>query len=738
MTKSLKIIRFVLLAGIFIAPLTPLIVTKFLFFPFITGKNFFFRIVVEIIASLWLIMAVYDKRYRPKKSWILYFFSVFVAVLVLATIFGANPYRSFWSNFERMEGLITYLHLFAYFLILSISLNKEKLWKIFFNISLGVSFFVAIYGLLQLTGTLAIHQSDVRLDATLGNASYLAIYMVFHIFIALWLFLKDRNWYRWFYIPVTVLETVILYYTATRGAILGFVGGLFLSLLIISLFSESKKIKIAAVSFIGAIVLFAGVFFLVKDSDFVRHSPVLSRFSSISMSDLGTQSRFVVWKISWEGFKEKPIFGWGPENYNLVFNKYYEPVLWAQEPWFDRAHNVFFDKLTTSGILGLLAYLGLFGAPLFYILLRRKKYGFSVYDSGILTGMFAAYFFHNIFVFDNIVSSIVFCSFLAYIHFRTIDSGQFLRDEKIFSSPDDYKKPALVSFITIAGVFVIYSANVSGILSANSLLSGIMHKEVGFNNPEVAEQEFKASLDYFKKSIAYDSFGTPEAREHLANFSSRLFDFTQASDEIKMKVFDAASSEMKKQIEESPDDIRYLLFGSSLYNEAKMYDEAIVLLKKAVELSPRKQQIYFELATSYINKKDYENCVPILKTAFDLDPAYDEARVIYAMALIMSGRESEGENLLKEKYGTEILVDERLIRAYIERGDYHKVAAILEKLVEQSPDNAQYQLRLGASYLQIGQREKAIAQIQKVIELEPNFKEQGEYYINEIRAGRNP
>lgn len=697
---------------------------------------------MEIIASLWLILAVYDKRYRPKfaggRTWILYFFSAFVAVLVLATIFGANPYRSFWSNFERMEGLITYLHLFAYFLILSVSLNKEKLWKIFFNISLGVSFCVAIYGLLQLTGTLAIHQSDVRLDATLGNASYLAIYMVFHIFIALWLFLKDRNWYRWFYIPVMVLEAIILYYTATRGAILGFVGGLFLSLLIIGLFSESKKAKIITVSFVGAIVLLAGVFFLVKDSDFVRHSPVLSRFSSISVSDLGTQSRFVVWKISWEGFKEKPIFGWGPENYNLVFNKYYEPVLWAQEPWFDRAHNVFFDKLTTSGILGLLVYLGLFGAPLFYILLRRKKYGFSVYDSGILTGMFAAYFFHNIFVFDNIISSIIFCSFLAYIHFRTTDSGQFLRDEKIFSSPDDYKKPALVSFIAITGVFVIYSANVPGILSANNLLSGIMHKEVGFNNPEVSGGQFEESLKSFNKAIAYDSFGIPEAREHLANFSSRLFDFTQASDEIKMKVFDAASSEMKKQVENSPDDIRYLLFESTLYNEAKMYDEAIVLLKKAVELSPRKQQIYFELATSYMNKKNYEDALPLLKTAFDLDPEYGEARKIYAMILIMSGRESEGENLLKEKYGTEILADERLIRAYIERGDYHKVAAILEKLVEQSPDNAQYQLRLGASYLQIGQREKAISQIQKVIELEPNFKEQGEYYINEIRAGRNP
>jgi len=40
--------------------------------------------------------------------------------------------------------------------------------------------------------------------------------------------------------------------------------------------------------------------------------------------------------------------------------------------------------------------------------------------------------------------------------------------------------------------------------------------------------------------------------------------------------------------------------------------------------------------------------------------------------------------------------------------------------------------------MQIGERQKAIEQLEKVIEIEPKFKQQGEYYINQIRAGRNP
>lgn len=34
-----------------------------------------------------------------------------------------------------------------------------------------------------------------------------------------------------------------------------------------------------------------------------------------------------------EGFKEHPILGWGQDNFILVFNKYYDPRLYSQEPF---------------------------------------------------------------------------------------------------------------------------------------------------------------------------------------------------------------------------------------------------------------------------------------------------------------------------------------------------------------------------------------------------------------------
>ena len=67
-----------------------------------------------------------------------------------------------------------------------------------------------------------------------------------------------------------------------------------------------------------------------------------------------------------KGFIEKPILGWGQEGFNFVFNKYYDPRMYTQEPWFDRAHNTYLDWLIVGGALGLLSYLAIIF--LFYII----------------------------------------------------------------------------------------------------------------------------------------------------------------------------------------------------------------------------------------------------------------------------------------------------------------------------------------------------------------------------------
>jgi len=136
------------------------------------------------MTALWLILLLFDAKYKPRKNWVLVMLAIFVGVVALSSVFGENFYRSFWSNYERMEGLITYLHLLAFFLVLAGTMKTERVWNRLFNTTLFASAIVAFYGVFQLFGILKTHQGN-RLDATLGNASYLAVYMVFHIFLAM-------------------------------------------------------------------------------------------------------------------------------------------------------------------------------------------------------------------------------------------------------------------------------------------------------------------------------------------------------------------------------------------------------------------------------------------------------------------------------------------------------------------------------------------------------------------------
>lgn len=733
MNKSLKIIKYLILTGIFLTPFLALIVSSSMFFPFITGKNFIFRILVEVITALWLTLVLFDKRYRPKNSLIFLAVISFVGIIFLSAIFGENFYRSFWSNYERMEGVITYLHLLGLFIVASSVIRTEKVWNLFFHTNLGASLIVGAYGLLQLISPerFPTHQGN-RIDASLGNASYLAIYMVFNIFLALILMFRQKGRVKYFYLPVIAVQVVVLYATETRGAILGMIGGALLSAIFLVVFAKNKKIKLAASSAIMGIIAIVGLFFAFKDSNFVKNNHTLNRFATISLMETTTESRLTIWKMSWEGFKEKPILGWGPENYNLVFNKYYQPVLWKQEPWFDRAHNVFFDRLTTNGILGLFSYLGLLAIALYYLWSRKKGASFSATDSALFSGMFLAYFFNNLFVFDNIISLIQFFVFIAYIHSKSsapvplpvVDAREQVKN----SGQSSYGKATIVVIIGGLFMFIIYTANVPAIMTSRTLIDSLKAASAG---------KVEESFGGFQKAISYDSFGTLESREHLSNFAMQAVNYSNLDAELKKKIQDYTVDQLIKQNEEYPDDIREMVFLSAFYGKIGKYDESISVIQKAIELSPMKQQLYFELGGAYLNKGEYEKGLEVLKKAFELDEDFKDARKIYAVAAIFAGKETLAEELMKDFGGT-VLADERFLRAYAQKNNYNKVVGILNLFIKNEPSNIQHRLNLAAVYLKAGKRTQSIEQIQKAVEINPSFKEQGEFYINEIKAGRNP
>ncbi len=715
--------------GVFCVPFIPLIVSASMFFPFITGKNFAFRIITEIIFAAWILLALRLPEFRPKRSYLLCALSAFLLVMLLADVFGANPFKSFWSNFERMEGYITLAHLFAYFLVASSVLSTERFWLRFFATSVGVSALLGFYGVLQLAGTIVINQGGVRLDGTFGNAAYFAGYMLSHFFLTLFLLARHRVSVaaRWGYGVALSLQFFVLYFSATRGAAIGLTAGLFLSALLVAVLEKNNpRWRTLALGILVAVVVIAGALYTGKNSNFIRSNSTLSRFASISAKDAGP--RFMVWGMAFQGFKEHPLLGWGQEGFNFVFNKYYNPNMWGQEQWFDRTHNVVFDWLIAGGLLGLLSYLLLFVISLSYLWRKKEnEAGFTLVEKSILTGLLAAYFTHNFFVFDNLGSYLFFFSFLAFLHIRV--AGKTLGGTKHYSLVSSTGGlSATATTLALVLISSLYFLNIKQIQTATDLIDALKPQVGG-----LAE-----NLKAYERALARDSLARQEIAEQIAQTASSVIGSPQAPQELKNGFTSLAVVALENQIAKVPNDARHRFFLGMFLDRFGRFAEALPTLEAAHALSPQKQTIAFELANAYLGTGRGADALVLLKEAFESAPDFISARIIYAVVAISQKQFQLADELLTPLSGTPEAFDDRIIRAYYEARQYPKVLALWENRVKETPENPQFRISLAAAYFLNGNKARAIEVLQDVLKLKPEAKAEIEKYIADIRAGRNP
>ncbi len=725
--------KYSLIVGLVAVLSTPFIIADSQLFPFITGKAFTFRILTEVLLGLWLIGMFFDSSIRPRFSWILGSVLIFGAVVTVADLTGMSFYKSFWSNFERMDGLVTTLHLVAYFLVAGSVLNTRSKWKYFFDTSVVASFIMSFYVFLQLAGRITINQGGVRVDGTFGNATYLAVYMMFNFFITLFLLFRiytsGKSESKWFvfawYVVALVCQVISIYFTATRGVILGLIGGLVLSTLVVAIFERSQPtIRKIALGGLVAIALLVGGFFMIRNTQFVTQSPTLSRFTSMSVEQISSQGRRYIWPMAWEGFKEKPILGWGQENFNYVFNKYYDPRMYAQEQWFDRAHNVVLDWLVVGGVLGLVAYFAMFIALL---VLLWKNTTFSLVEKSLILGLVGAYFFQNLFVFDNQISYIYFFSLLAFIHSENTreksEPGWLSR----FSANTLVTQKILPVIVIIVTAGLIYGLNIRPISASRNLIKSL----------NVARTSPEQSLNFFRETFRSNTFANKEAVEQLFN-QLNYFINPSVGEGIKKDYADLAIQNLDIQIEKFPSDARPLLFMGSLMNRLGDYQGALTYLEKAVSESPNKQTIIFEVGLAYLSSGDVKKALEHFKIAYDLAPDFSEARIFYAIAAIYDKNPTLTNELLAPLSVDTLALDERVVSAFASNGRMADATKLVEKRVEMEPQNVSLRFRLSAGYLALDQRAKSIEVLREVVRLFPEHKDQVEYYIKEIQAGRNP
>ena len=194
------------------------------------------------------------------------------------------------------------------------------------------------------------------------------------MFYALWLWASgEKNLKRnLFYGGLTLFFLAFFVLSETRGGFIGLGAAVFAFFIFLAF--KLPATRKWALPLLVAFIVISSILVYYRHSAFMQRFPG-GRVFDIAFSGATVQTRLWTWGSAWQGFLERPLLGWGPENFTLVFDKYFNPHHYvpgqSSETWFDRAHNVFFDYLSETGFLGLLAYLGMFGV--FYWEFFRKS-----------------------------------------------------------------------------------------------------------------------------------------------------------------------------------------------------------------------------------------------------------------------------------------------------------------------------------------------------------------------------
>jgi O-antigen ligase/tetratricopeptide (TPR) repeat protein len=193
----------------------PLVVNYSFYYPYIFLKSILFRLAVEVMVLIYVILAVHFPIYRPRinllaGSLLAYFGAMFISSLPGVSV---SPWSSWWGEFARMGGMFTQLHLLAYFFVLLQVVKRERDWLILFTASLFFGVLMGLSGLVQFLGMDFIYKlkPGERLQGATGNANWFPAHMVFNLFIVIWfLGQKDKK---------TIYDLAARYWLVLLGAL---------------------------------------------------------------------------------------------------------------------------------------------------------------------------------------------------------------------------------------------------------------------------------------------------------------------------------------------------------------------------------------------------------------------------------------------------------------------------------------------------------------------------------------
>ncbi len=425
-------------------------------------------------------------------------------------------------------------------------------------------------------------------------------------------------WWRWFWMLAIALSFWMLIWSGTRGAFIGLVAAVVGFAIVYLFIGRIRWIRVAAVSLLGVLAVLALLVGVARNTSFIQNlgdvNPLIGQIVNTGAADDNSpRSRLASLKAGLRGFADRPILGWGPENYSIAYDRHVgaESFIGVADSY-DQAHNKLLEELTTKGILGLLAYLALW-LVMMRVIIRRarsepdREQAFLLFIGAALLG----YFVQNLFLFDTpgtIVQFVLLLGFAA--HLETTQPGSV-------SVMDEGPTRDRLKEMEPAG---------QGVMWLTSLMALVL---VGFGIFTIAWQPYRATqtvLQTLRSGISWNQRmvlfeRSIEGFPPLANYPRIIMFNLLASnwenipDESVVKDLKGDDSFVKVVAEDAlaaePEEWRIYLALAGLYQSAAPDDQTLLevsrgYIETAQGLAPERPEVYEAWARQLIGERDYK------------------------------------------------------------------------------------------------------------------------------------